>query len=77
MENIAQLELVYKKLVASGRIKEILGEDGKVQPSEKALEKMSSDYPNCRTDEEAAFAWRTAVAQTLLDLADKYQAEMQ
>jgi hypothetical protein len=38
---------------------------------------MQTEFPDVRTDKEAAKAWRWAQARTLLDLADKYQAELQ
>jgi hypothetical protein len=66
---------ITEQLRSSGRLAEVLGEDGTVRPSEK-LDKMRRDHPNPTTDEERAEAWREAQAQTLLDLAEKYQAEL-
>jgi hypothetical protein len=77
MHDLKQLEQIYERLAATGRMTEILDDEGKIQPSKKALKLMNQEFPNPQTGEQRAEAWRWAQARTLLDLADKYQAEMQ
>ena len=63
---------LFEKLRTIGRIEEILDSDGRIQPSRAALDKAERMY----ADESDMEIYRIAQAQTVLDLAEKYQAEL-
>ena len=70
-----RIDELFRQLHNSGYINEILDSEGKIEPSETALEKIRGAYPTT-SKEEAAEAWQLAQAETLLELAAKYNVEM-
>ena len=72
MKDMEQLEKLHKQLKESGRLREILNDDDKIQPSIRASKQVEEENP----DTEPAEKYRLAQAQTLLDLAEKYQSEL-
>ncbi len=70
--SVDDLVRVHEQLEATGRIHEITDVDGKIQPSEKSLETIAVDHP----DADDAEKWRLAQADTLMDLAEKYENEL-
>ncbi len=74
---IFDLKKIFKQLIASGRIDDLLDEDGDVIPSESALKEIEKQYQyEPLNAEEAANRWRLAQAQTLIDWYEKYRAEL-
>jgi hypothetical protein len=69
--DLDQLVSLWDGLAASGRLDEIRGEDGKIRPSDPAIVKVELEYAGA--PEPTKFM--LAQAQTLVDLADRYQAE--
>ena len=69
---IDHLLKLQRQLDKNGRLREILDDDGKTQPSVKALEYVKAEHPQA----EDAEKWRLAQARTLMDLAEKYQSEL-
>ena len=69
MEHLTQL---YKQLEQSRRIKEILDVNGEIQPSSSSIRKVQSEHAKKSLGEK----WQMAQTQTLLDLAAKYQSEL-
>ena len=70
--NMDDLFAVFEQLKASGRIQEILDVHGKVEPSSTARDSIEATHP----DAEAADKRRLAQAQTVIDLAKKYESEL-
>jgi hypothetical protein len=71
-----EIEKLVTQLEAIGRMNEILDSKDSVRPSQTALDWMRTNYPDCQADRERARAWRQAQARTILELAEKYQAEL-
>jgi len=63
---------IYDQLRATGRLREILDDDGKVEPSRQALDSVEETHP----DAEPAEKWHLAQCRTLMDLAEKYESEL-
>ena len=74
MDDMDHLLKIREQLKAAGRWKEILDENGKIRPSESACKKYFTS--GLLSDEEAGNQYRLAQAQTILDLANKYQSEL-
>lgn len=70
--DIKNLEMLCEKLEKIGRLREIQDDEGKIEPTKKSLKYIEREYPD-KTDAEK---WRLAQAETLLDLAKKYQSEL-
>ena len=74
---IFDLKKIFKQLIASGRIDDLLDEDGDIIPSESALKKIEKQHQyEPLNAEEAANRWRLAQAQTLIDWYEKYRTEL-
>ena len=71
-----EIEKLVMQLEAIGRIKEILDSKGSVRPSQTALDWMRTNYADCQTDKERAKAWRAAQGKTVMELAERYQADL-
>jgi len=74
--DIERVEAIIRQLEVAGRMKEIWDEHRNVRPSEKALREMRKKFRNAKTDKDRAEAWRWAQATTIIDLAEKYQSEL-
>lgn len=72
MKDAEYLAKLYKQLENSRRINEILDVNGEIQPSSGSIRKIQSDHSKKSLGEK----WQMAQTQTLLDLAAKYQSEM-
>ena len=70
--NLEQFNKLQQQLVAAGHLGEILDSDGKIKPTLSAIQKVSRLY----RDSSDADKKRFAQAQTLMDLAEEYQAEL-
>jgi hypothetical protein len=70
------IEKLVMQLEEICRMNEILDSKGSVRPSPTALDWMRANYPDCQTEKERAKAWREAQAKTTMELAEKYQAEL-
>jgi hypothetical protein len=70
---VDQFSQVIRILQVTGRIREILAQDGKIQPTARCLEKVARAHAN-ESDEEK---YRLAQAETLLELAAKYRIELE
>jgi hypothetical protein len=72
MVDMEQLLRIREQLNRSGRIREILDDEGKVLPSQSAMELVDREHGG-KSDAE-----RYGLAQvlTLLELADKYREEL-
>lgn len=68
-----QFTKAVQRLEKNGRIREILDKDGKIQPSEIAIQNTVRDFP----DKSDADKWRLAQSETLMELVRKYQADNQ
>jgi hypothetical protein len=66
-----QLVSLWDGLKASGRLNEIRGEDGKIRPSDTAIVKVEFEFPGVPEGAKLLLAQ----TQTLVDLAESYQAE--
>ena len=66
----------FKKLAAqmqkAGHMQEILGSDGKIEPSKAAIQHVKRESG----DADDAEMWRLAQAQTLIELAEKYKVSL-
>lgn len=72
MINMEQLKKIRQQLDQTGRIGEVLNEEGKIRPSSAAMElveRESSDKPEWEK-------YSLAQCLTLLELADKYRDEL-
>ena len=72
MVDMEQLLRVREQLNRSGRIREILDDEGKILPSQSAMELVAREHAG-ESDVE-----RYCLAQclTLLELADKYREDL-
>jgi hypothetical protein len=72
MLDMERLLRVREQLNRSGRIQEILDDDGKVLPSQSAMREVEREH----ADKSEAERYSLAQVLTLLDLADKYRDEL-
>ena len=70
--NLEHFNKLQQQLEAAGHLGEILDSDGTIKPTESAIQKVETQY----RDSSDADQHRFAQAQTLMDLAEKYQAEL-
>ncbi len=63
---------IYDQLKATGRLREIFDDDGRIEPSTTALNRIEETHPNA----EPAEKWHLAQCRTLMDLAKKYESEL-
>lgn len=71
MNHAEHFQKLYKQLVDSKRISEILDVNGEIQPSSDSIRKVQIDH----SKKSLAEKWQLAQTQTLADLARKYQSE--
>jgi len=69
MFDLQQLLRIREELNRSGRIREILDDEGKIQPSQRAMELVARDHAGKSEVER----YGLAQCLTLLELADKYR----
>jgi hypothetical protein len=67
-----EFDKVFAQLRSSGRINEILDDNGQIKPSASSLREAEFELPNGSD----ADRWRLAQAGTLIELAEKYAAEL-
>jgi len=72
MVDMEQLLRIREQLNRSGRIREILDDEGKVLPSQSAMELVGREHAG----KSEAERYSLAQVLTLLELADKYQEEL-
>ena len=72
MVDMEQLLRIREQLNRSGRIREILDDEGKVLPSQSAMELVEREHAG----KSEAERYSLAQVLTLLELADKYQEEL-
>ena len=63
---------LYEQLRTTGRLREILDDDGRIEPSKAALESIEETHP----DAEPAEKRHLAQCRALLGLAEKYESEL-
>ena len=63
---------IYDQLRATGRLREILDDDGRIEPSREAMDSIEEKYPNVEPEEKR----HLAQCRTLMDLAKKYESEL-
>ena len=72
MLDMQQLLKIREQLNKSGRIHEILDGQGKIRPSQSALEQVARQHADASNAEK----YGLAQCLTLLELADKYRDEL-
>jgi hypothetical protein len=72
IKDIKELERIVERLRESGRLDEILDEDRQIRPSESTLKRIRRENPHAKPAER----FQLAQAQTLIDLANEYQIEL-
>ena len=72
MNSVEHLTQLYRQLEESKRINEILDVNGEIQPSSSSIRQVETDHAR----QSLAEKWQMAQTQTLLDLAAKYQSEL-
>jgi hypothetical protein len=72
MVDMEQLLRIRKQLNRSGRISEILDDEGKILPSQSAMEQVTREHAGGSDAEK----YGLAQCLTLLELADKYREEL-
>jgi hypothetical protein len=72
MEHMEQLLSIRQQLDRSGRISEILDDEGKILPSPSALDEVAREHASAADFEK----YNLAQCLTLLELADKYRDEL-
>ena len=72
MVDMEQLLRIREQLNRSGRIREILDDDGKILPSQSAVEQVAREHAG----ESVAEMYGLAQCLTLLELAEKYREEL-
>jgi hypothetical protein len=70
--DMEQLARIRERLNRSGRIREVLDDEGKVLPSPSAMELVAREYAG----ESDVEKYCLAQCLTLLEFADKYPEEM-
>ena len=73
MFDMEHLLNIRERLNKSGRIREILDGEGKILPSQSALELVAREHPG----KPVAETYGVAQCLTLLELADKYPEDLQ
>jgi hypothetical protein len=71
-QDMRELERLVVELTKTGRMREIEDAEGRIVPSEKALQRAAKRHPNASDAER----WRFAQAQTLLEFAKQCKTEM-
>lgn len=72
MTDVQHFSQLYQQLESTGRINEILDVNGEIQPSSSNIRKVQSEHPKSSLGEK----WQMAQTQTLYDLVEKYQSEL-
>ena len=72
MVDMEQLLRIREQLNRSGRIREILDDEGKILPSPSAVEQVAREHAG----ESVAEMYGLAQCLTLLELAEKYREEL-
>jgi hypothetical protein len=72
LDNLGHLYDVWHRLKVAGRAGEILDAEGKIRPSPGALAWVERNYPGAPPEEKAGLA----KIRTVLELAEKYKAEL-
>jgi hypothetical protein len=72
MVDMEQLLRIREQLNRSGRIREILDDEGKILPSPNAMEQVAREHAGGSDVEKYCLAQ----CLTLLELADKYRDEL-
>jgi hypothetical protein len=72
MLDMQQLLKVREQLNRTGRISEILDDEGKILPSQSATERVAREHAR----ESVAEMYGLAQCLTLLELAEKYREEL-
>ena len=72
MVDMEQLLKIRQQLNRSGRISEILDDEGKIRPSQSAMEQVAREHAGKLEFER----YGLAQCLTLLELADKYREEL-
>ena len=72
MADMKQLLKIRQQLNRSGRISEILDDEGKILPSQRAMEQVAREH----ADKMEFERYGLAQCLTLLELADKYREEL-
>jgi hypothetical protein len=72
ISSMDDLHRITERLEKLGRLQEILDGDGEIRPSPSAFERTENEHP----DKSDAEKYRLAQAATLLELAEKYQTEL-
>lgn len=67
-----ELDKLWGRLERIGRLAEIQGPDRRIVPSDSALRHVDENHG----DKSDAEKWQLATAQTMIELAEKYQAEL-
>ena len=70
--NQEQFDELQQQLERIGHLGEILDSDGQIEPTERSVQKVETEY----RDSSDADKHRFAQALTLMDLAEKYQEEL-
>ncbi len=71
-QDMRELERLVVELTKTGRMREIEDAEGRIVPSENALQRAAKRHPNASDAER----WRLAQAQTLLEFARQCKTEM-
>ena len=72
MFDLKELLKIREQLDRSGRIREILDDEGKVLPSPRAMEQVEREHAG----KSEAEKYGLAQCVTLLELADRYREEL-
>ena len=72
LDNLGHLYDVWHRLKVAGRAGEILDAEGKIRPSPGALAWVERNHPGSPPEDKAGLA----KIRTVLELAEKYQAEL-
>jgi hypothetical protein len=72
MNDMEHFRRIFRQLKASNRIHEILDVNGEIQPSSQNIRRIRAEH----SIESPAEQWQMAQTQTLIDLALRYDREL-